>query len=344
MIAVKNRGVNEGAHERSRSAGRRLQLRLEQRRDEEGMARQLHHARVAAIVLADDVQSGVLDRVPELRIETVIAVIPLDDAPATVNRRRATGRIEKHGSRFTDERAAERRDDRCGRVGIRFGVIGVANAGDVARILEDRVLESAANTEKRKPGETRMTHSGERAIETRVRTAGRQPYRVGQRQSRLDTRRKRWGGYPAPLERVLAQLANMTECFIDREMGIHRRVMISDNGETCWDGHDVLRPPDSKNRPTQLRVTGFGFNLKTLITGRRQVAKRLRPKEPMCVSVGDAAQLLAMARGFGAVAARRHVAPAATAVLGAVVKHTCTACIGATTNPRQLAQYERVRG
>jgi hypothetical protein len=39
----------------------------------------------------------------------------------------------------------------------------------------------------------------------------------------------------------------VTERFVDREMGIHRRIEISDDGETCGNGHVVLRPPAARS-------------------------------------------------------------------------------------------------
>jgi len=340
MIAVIDRGVDERAHERSWGPGRGFQLWLEKRRDEKGMTQQLHDPRVAAIVLADDVQSRPLDRAAEFRIEPVTAMIPLDDTPPPIDRRRATSRVEEYRRGLANERAGQGSDDWCRRFRIRLAVIGVPQTGNVARILEHRVLESAADAEEGESAETRMTNCGERAIKTGIRASGREPDGVRQCEPRLDVRVERRGRDPTPLECVLAQLANMTECFIDREVSVHRRIVIADNGETRGNGHVVLRPRP-RNLRTQLRVSGSGLNLKTLTTGRRQVPKRLRPKKPNAL-VGDAAKLLPMARGFGAVAAGRHVAPAATTVLSAVVKHAHTARIGATTNAGQFAENERV--
>lgn len=51
-----------------------------------------------------------------------------------------------------------------------------------------------------------------------------------------------------------------------------------------------------------------------------------------------------MARRLGAVAARGHVAPAATSVLRRILEHAPAAWVGAPSHPRQLVEDERVGG
>ena len=53
-------------------------------------------------------------------------------------------------------------------------------------------------------------------------------------------------------------------------------------------------------------------------------------------------ELLPVARGFRAIAARRHVAPAAAAVLRVVEEDALAARIGAAAHAIQLAEDERV--
>src|SRR5438105_9137674 len=120
---------------------------------------------------------------------------------------------------------------------MRLGVISVGQAGDAPRIFEHRVLKSAANAKEWKAGHGSLTHGCERAIEARVRTSGREQNRVDQREPRVGIRRECRRRDPAPLQRMLAQLANMTECFVDGEMRVHRRVIVSDDGEACGNRH-----------------------------------------------------------------------------------------------------------
>jgi len=49
-----------------------------------------------------------------------------------------------------------------------------------------------------------------------------------------------------------------------------------------------------------------------------------------------------MTRRFGAIAARRHVAPAASAILGPVEKHARATLVGTAPNAHELAQHERI--
>ena len=343
MVAVMDRSVDERADERRRGARRGLQLWLKERRDEERMTRKLDDAGVTVIILADDVKAGALDGATVLRVEPIAAMIAFDDTPPPIDRGRATGGIQKHGSRFTNERARQGRNHRRRRVGIRFGVVCVGKAGDVARVLEQRVLKSSAHAEKRKTRHPRMTGSGEGALETRIWTSRREPDRVDESKSRIGIRGEPGCRNPAPLQRMLAQLANVTERFIDREMGVHRRIEISDNGEACGNGHVVLRPPAARSVQIQLWVSGSGYNLKTLNRGQGKSDQAFAAKtayEP--ASVGDVAQFLAMSRCFRAVAARGHVAPAPAAVLCAVVEDARAACVGAAPHTGQLAEYQRV--
>jgi hypothetical protein len=55
-------------------------------------------------------------------------------------------------------------------------------------------------------------------------------------------------------------------------------------------------------------------------------------------------ELFAMTGRLGAIAARRHVAPPAPAVLGVIVENALAAWVGATAHARQLSEDERVRG
>src|SRR6476659_5045717 len=183
MVAVMDRGVDERADERRRGASRGFQLWRKERRDEERLTRRLDDAGVTTIILADDVKAGALDGAAVRRVEPIAAMISFDDTPTPIDRRCATGGIQKHWRRFTNEGARQRRNHRCRCIGIRFGVVCVGKAGDVARVLEQRVLKSSAHAEERKTRHPRMTDSGERALETRVWTSRREPDRVGKSQS-----------------------------------------------------------------------------------------------------------------------------------------------------------------
>src|SRR5690242_4436934 len=146
-------GVDECPDKRRRGVRCRLELWLEERRDEERMARKLHDARVAAVILADEPETGALQRGAVLGVDAIAAVITLDDAPATVDGRGTTGRIEKDWRGPADERTRERRDHRRSRFRVRFRVVGIGDAGNATRKLEHRVLESTADSEERNPAD-----------------------------------------------------------------------------------------------------------------------------------------------------------------------------------------------
>jgi hypothetical protein len=95
VVAVIDRGVDEGADERRWGANGRFELRLKERRDEKRMARQLDDPSVAVIIFADDMQPGTLDGIAVSRIQSIVAMISLYNAPTTVNGGGATGGIEK---------------------------------------------------------------------------------------------------------------------------------------------------------------------------------------------------------------------------------------------------------
>src|SRR6185436_5040224 len=68
----------------------------------------------------------------------------------------------------------------------------------------------------------------------------------------------------------------------------------------------------------------------------RDTSERLRRPGSMGL------QLLPVAGRFGAIAARRHVTPAAASVFRVVEEHALAARIGASAHARQLAEDERV--
>jgi len=55
-------------------------------------------------------------------------------------------------------------------------------------------------------------------------------------------------------------------------------------------------------------------------------------------------EFTAMTRGFGAIAARRHVAPAASPILRSVEKHARATLVGTAANAHELAQHEGIGG
>src|SRR3954470_5260908 len=118
-------GIDEGADEWRGRVRRGLELRLEECRDEERVARKLRDAHVAMVVFADELQARALQRRTILGVDAIAAVVPLDDAPSPIDGGGAARRIEKDWRCLADERAGERRDHWPYGCRIGFRVIGV---------------------------------------------------------------------------------------------------------------------------------------------------------------------------------------------------------------------------
>ena len=98
-------------------------------------------------------------------------------------------------------------------------MVSIVNSRDVTREFENSMLEAPAHAEEGKSRVTSMTNGGEGALGARIGTRRREPDRVDQCQVRTRIGSEPGCRDPAPLQGMLAQLAHVTESFIDREMG-----------------------------------------------------------------------------------------------------------------------------
>ena len=71
-----------------------------------------------------------------------------------------------------DERAGQRRDNESLGIGGALGMIGVLEPEDVARELDDRVLEAPSRADERDPTLAGESNGGERAIHAAIRAPG----------------------------------------------------------------------------------------------------------------------------------------------------------------------------
>ena len=83
----------------------------------------------------------------ELRVDAVIAAIVFLNAAGAI-RAADDATVEKNVFALLDERTAQRGDDQGVAGGIVFGVVGRADAEDVASVFEDHVLEAATRSEE----------------------------------------------------------------------------------------------------------------------------------------------------------------------------------------------------
>src|SRR5438552_15278918 len=97
-------------------------------------------------------------------VDAVVAVKVLDGALGVIELRRSTAGDDRDGLLLPDERARKRRDDEPLGIRIRLGMIGVLDPQDIARELDDRVLNPSSRADERHATLSRISHGDERAI------------------------------------------------------------------------------------------------------------------------------------------------------------------------------------
>src|SRR5436309_12126689 len=206
---------------RSRS---RAGLRQEQGGDEEGVLRELDDPDLALRAHAAHPKAARLELQPILRVHPVVAVVGLDGLGHAVEPRGARAWDEDDPLRLPHERARQRRDDESRGVGARLSVVGVSVPEDVARELDDRVLEATSGADQRDSALARVAHGGEGAVHAAVRARRRDPDAVVRGQTLVPAacrvRRHPREAEPDVLERRVREL-----------VGRIRRVEIADDGD-----------------------------------------------------------------------------------------------------------------
>jgi hypothetical protein len=110
---------------------------------------EFHEADRAVVPKAADREAGLAERRRVVRVYTVVAPKFLDHLRRPVQGRCAGRRRQPHPVGLPDERAGKRRDGKTRRGGGCLCVVGVLDPEDVARELDDRVLETPSGPEKR---------------------------------------------------------------------------------------------------------------------------------------------------------------------------------------------------
>src|SRR5216117_3525518 len=178
-------GGREAREERVRPGRRRTGLRQEQGGEEERMIGNLDDPDLALAAQPAYPESAGLEQSVVVRVDTVVAVIVLGRLGNAVERRGAAIGEHEDRLRLPDERARERRDNEPPGTGRRLGVVGVSEPENVARELDDRVLEAASGTDEGNSPFPRVADRRERAVHAAVRTRRCDPDSVVRSESLL---------------------------------------------------------------------------------------------------------------------------------------------------------------
>ena len=133
------------------------------------MPRQLDDPDLSGVARTADEKAPIFQHPVVLRIHAVLAVVVFGHLGAAVERCRQRAGANDYTLLLSDERALERRDDESVRVGAAFSMVGVSEPEDVARELDDRVLEAASGADERNPALARVANRGQRALHAAVR-------------------------------------------------------------------------------------------------------------------------------------------------------------------------------
>src|SRR6266542_557675 len=217
-------GRGEADKKRVRALRGRSHLGHEERRDEERMPRQLDDTELTVLAEAAQAEAGLVERGEILGVDAVVAPEVLDGPGGSVELSGSRARDDDDALLRADQRAGQRRDDESLGVRRALGMIGVLEPEDVARELDDRVLEATSRAHERDatlPGEA---NGGERAIHAAIRARGRDEQARIARQPGLRLLRHHVDGrYP------LGVNADVGERLIGRHVGRPLGAEISDD-------------------------------------------------------------------------------------------------------------------
>lgn len=129
--------------------------------------------------------------------------------------------------RFSDQRAAQGRDEENRRVRIGLGVRGVLHAEDVAGIFEHHVLKSAAGAEERRAVFAGILNGVESSFQAAIRTAG-----AAEQSLKLREVVGLVGGEPDRFDGSAESFGGMLNSVIGCDVGRVRRVEIANNSDS----------------------------------------------------------------------------------------------------------------
>ena len=127
----------------------RPHLGHEECRHEERVSGELDDAELAVLTESAQPEAGLLERGAILGIDRVAATKVLDGRGDSVERGGPGAGDDEDALLRAGQRAGQRRDDEALGVGTAFGMFGILEPEDVARELDDRVLEAASGGDQR---------------------------------------------------------------------------------------------------------------------------------------------------------------------------------------------------
>src|SRR5438445_1626238 len=139
------------------------------------MLRELDDPDLALVAHAAHAKTAGLELQTVVGVHAVAAVIPFGGLGHAIQPRRASARDQDDPLRLPDQRTGQLGDDEPRRVGARLSVVGVSVPEDVARELDDRVLEAPSGADQRDAALTRVANRREGAVHAAVRARRRDP-------------------------------------------------------------------------------------------------------------------------------------------------------------------------
>jgi hypothetical protein len=158
-----------------RLRGRRAGLWQEQGCQEEGVIGDLDDPDLTLTADPAHSEPALLEPLPVVGVHPVVAVVVLRDLRGSIESGSLCPREDSHRLALTHQRARQRGDDEPFGIGARLGVVGVPEPENVARELDDRVLEATSGADERNPALSRVAYGRERSVHAAVGTGGRDP-------------------------------------------------------------------------------------------------------------------------------------------------------------------------
>ena len=163
----------EPGEERVGEAGTRASLRQEESGQKEWVAGQLHDPDLAVPTEPAHHHPAGLQAGPVPWVDAVAAVVVLGAGGGTVERGGPRPRQDGHRLFGPHEGAGERDDRETLRARVRLGMVGVLDPENVARELDDRVLEPPSGAHEGHAALASVADGAEGAVHVPVRTGGR---------------------------------------------------------------------------------------------------------------------------------------------------------------------------
>jgi hypothetical protein len=190
------------------------------------MGRQFNDASLTVVAKSAHREAGSFERQMILAIDAIVTAKVLDRQIDAIDRSSPCAPNDLDPLFQADQGARQCRDDEALAIGIRFGVVGVLDPEDIARELDDRVLEAASGPDERHPALAGKSDRRQRALHAHVGTRGRDE-EAGVRRQAL---------FRSPLDNLdgrnpLKGKIDVDKCPVRRLMGLVRSVEVSHDSD-----------------------------------------------------------------------------------------------------------------